>query len=132
MWSGRAPQIITEASASKEMADSLTSEEELIYKGGDIPSQENDLKEREREWFKYQRISTGPWEKKMKLMNIFVKMTHFLIVLWKSNIQFCWKPMLKKKKKFNTSFSLQSFWGAHCVNYNLKDIMWEKWHICKV
>lgn len=98
MWSGRAPQIITEASASKEMADSLTSEEELIYKGGDIPSQENDLKEREREWFKYQRISTGPWEKKMKLMNIFVKMTHFLIVLWKSNIQFCWKPMLKKKK----------------------------------
>ena len=49
MWSGRAPQIITEASASKEMADCLTSEEELIYKGGDIPSQENDLKKREND-----------------------------------------------------------------------------------
>ena len=89
-------------------------EEERIYKGGDIPSQENDVKKK-REWFKYQRVSTGPWGKKMTLMNIFVKMTHFTIVLWKSNIQFCWKPMLKKKKKIQHSIQSSIILGRSAL-----------------
>lgn len=72
--------MTTKASASEEMAgvDSLTSEEEIIYKDGDIPSKENDLNIKEF----WQALE----EKTMRLMNIFVKMTHFMTVLRTLNI----------------------------------------------
>ena len=78
-------------------------EEERIYKGGDIPSQENDVKKK-RAWFKYQRVSTGPWEKKDEaheylckndpLCDFAVKVKH--TVLLKTYAQ-------KKKKKIQHS-----------------------------